>query len=286
MLSFIMRSFYSPLYSERVLELNASDERGIAVIREKVKNFAKLATGSVNSTTGETSSIPPYKLVVLDEADSMTAPAQAALRRTMETDMKSTRFCLTCNYVTRIIGPISSRCAKFRFRPLDNEVAVSRLRYIADCEKLGVSDETLNHLLDLCDGDLRQSITLLQSASRFVAPLSIEGFNEPVPITSAHLDELASVIPEKFEEALVSAAKGRNFEKIQLTIKEIIYEGFSALQLVSQLQSRVLKSTEISDLSKQKILDAIAEADACMVEGADEYLQLLSVGGQMIKALS
>lgn len=127
-----------------MLELNASDERGIGVIREKVKNFSKLAVSSGVEDDDQRSSslsLPAYKLIILDEADSMTAPAQAALRRLMETDMKTTRFCLTCNYVTRIIGPISSRCAKFRFKPLDSDVARSRLKFIADAENVDVSNE-------------------------------------------------------------------------------------------------------------------------------------------------
>ncbi|VUZ50591.1 unnamed protein product [Hymenolepis diminuta] len=140
----LARQLFGSQFSERVLELNASDERGIGIIREKVKNFSKLAVSSgVESDDQRSSSLslPPYKLIILDEADSMTAPAQAALRRLMETDMKTTRFCLTCNYVTRIIGPISSRCAKFRFKPLESDVARSRLRFIADAENVDVSNE-------------------------------------------------------------------------------------------------------------------------------------------------
>uniref|UniRef100_A0A0X3PWP9 Replication factor C subunit 4 n=2 Tax=Schistocephalus solidus TaxID=70667 RepID=A0A0X3PWP9_SCHSO len=277
----LARQLFGSLFSDRVLELNASDERGIAVIREKVKNFARLAVGSGGTSTSR--GPPPYKLVILDEADSMTAPAQAALRRTMETEMKTTRFCLTCNYVSRIIGPITSRCAKFRFRPLDNNVAKSRLRQIAEAESLSVSDATLDHLMRLCEGDLRQGITLLQSASLIVAPLDAKG--EKAEVTDKHLDELTSVVPTNFEISFLSATRGRNFEKLRSTVKDLLYEGFSALQLITQLQTTVLEAEDFTEPEKKRILEALAEADARLVDGADEYLQLLAVGGSMIKAI-
>ncbi|KAF6771364.1 hypothetical protein AHF37_10033 [Paragonimus kellicotti] len=137
----VARQIFGPLYSERVLELNASDERGIDVIRQKVRTFAHLAVAARSSGSSGTGSIPPYKLIILDEADSMTAPAQAALRRTMETETRTTRLCSTCNYVMRIIDPITSRCAKFLFHPLNSGVAQGRLRHIRDAEGLKVSDE-------------------------------------------------------------------------------------------------------------------------------------------------
>ncbi|MCL4129057.1 UNVERIFIED_CONTAM: hypothetical protein GTU68_009636, partial [Idotea baltica] len=130
------RELFGDIYKLRVMELNASDERGIQVIREKVKNFAQT---SVSSTKPNGQPCPPFKIIILDEADSMTNAAQAALRRTMEKQSKTTRFCLLCNYVSRIIDPLTSRCSKFRFKPLSEEVLLKHLKAI--CEAEGVKHD-------------------------------------------------------------------------------------------------------------------------------------------------
>ncbi|GAA51706.1 replication factor C subunit 2/4, partial [Clonorchis sinensis] len=243
-----------PLYSERVLELNASDERGINVIREKVKTFAHLAVSS-GTGMGSSGKIPPYKLIVLDEADSMTAPAQAALRRTMETETRTTRFCLTCNYVTRIIDPITSRCAKFRFRPLDNEVARDRLRHICDAERLDVEDEVLDHVLQLSHGDLRRAITMLQSVCQLWHPASR---TDHVHVTEDHLNEVAAVVPDKMINSLLKAATAGRFDDLQLHIKNILLEGHSAHQALYQLHTIALENETLTDDRKGPLLEALA----------------------------
>ncbi|KAL5033842.1 Subunit of heteropentameric Replication factor C (RF-C) [Batrachochytrium dendrobatidis] len=144
----------------RLLELNASDERGIDVIREKVKNFAKITVSAAHSNA------PPYKIIVLDEADSLTTDAQSALRRIMENYSKITRFCLICNYVSRIIDPLASRCAKLRFKPIPMPIVIERLELICSNEKLSFAPGALDFLATSCAGDLRKAITLLQSIKK------------------------------------------------------------------------------------------------------------------------
>jgi replication factor C subunit 2/4 len=157
------RQLFGPDFRKngRFLELNASDDRGIKVVREKVKSFAQ---GAISTANG----LPPFKIIVLDEADSMTGDAQSALRRMMENYSKVTRFCLICNYVSRIIEPVASRCAKFRFAPLERVSMASRVRYICEQENVrGAEDDAvIDTLLESAGGDLRKAINFLQSAKQ------------------------------------------------------------------------------------------------------------------------
>merc|ERR1712241_173893 len=143
------RDLFGDIWRSRILELNASDERGIAVVRDKIKTFSQQTVS--NSSNAK---IPPFKIVILDEADSMTKDAQSALRRTMEKEGKSTRFCLVCNYVSRIIDPITSRCAKFRFKSLSSDAIRTRLQMVCTEEKLQVKDdESMEALIESSEGD-------------------------------------------------------------------------------------------------------------------------------------
>ncbi|OAD54723.1 Replication factor C subunit 4 [Eufriesea mexicana] len=146
------RQLFGSLYRERILELNASDERGIQVVRNKIKTFAQLTPGGMRD---DGKNCPSFKIIILDEADSMTNAAQAALRRTMEKESHSTRFCLICNYVSRIIQPLTSRCSKFRFKPLGEDKIIERLEYICKMEGLKaekpiVPDKWLDELMEVC----------------------------------------------------------------------------------------------------------------------------------------
>lgn len=136
-----------------ILELNASDDRGIDVVREQIKNFA--STRNIYSSG--------FKLIILDEADSMTNQAQSALRRIIEKYTKNVRFCIICNYVSKIIPAIQSRCTRFRFAPLEIEQVESRLQTIIDQEQIDLTEDGKKALLRLSKGDMRRALNILQA---------------------------------------------------------------------------------------------------------------------------
>mmetsp|Transcript_13176 Transcript_13176/g.35872 ORF Transcript_13176/g.35872 Transcript_13176/m.35872 type:complete len:342 (+) Transcript_13176:130-1155(+) len=269
----IARQLYGPdLVKSRVLELNASDERGINVVREKVKAFAAGAVGA--PVAGYP--CPPYKLLILDEADSMTQDAQNALRRTMETYSKVTRFCFICNYVSRIIEPLASRCAKFRFKPLHETVMSERVNYICEQEKVQLSEESLATLGAVSGGDLRRAITTLQSAVRLGGPV----------VQRQTILDVAGQIPPEHIQQLLQACKSRSFQELQKQVDGAICAGYAAQQVMLQLQSLLLEDAGVSDIQKAGALEAMAVADKDLVDGADEHLQLLHVTSLLQKHLS
>ncbi|XP_077058660.1 replication factor C subunit 4-like, partial [Siphateles boraxobius] len=265
------RELYGPeLYRQRVLELNASDERGIQVVREKVKNFAQLAVAG-SRTDGKP--CPPFKIIILDEADSMTNAAQAALRRTMEKESRTTRFCLICNYVSRIIEPLTSRCSKFRFKPLANDIQQERLLEICGKENLKYSKDGIEALVKVSDGDLRKAITYLQSAARL---------NAEREITEQIIIEIAGVVPPKVIETLLQICYKGAFEKLELAVKDLIDQGFAATNVLNQLHEVIIEE-KLSDKQKSVVAEKMAEVDKCLADGADEYLQLLSLGSVIMQ---
>ncbi|CCM02853.1 uncharacterized protein FIBRA_04965 [Fibroporia radiculosa] len=297
----LSRQLFGPdNFRSRVLELNASDERGIAIVRDKIKNFARQTPrAQAVSSDGKTYPCPPYKIIILDEADSMTQDAQGALRRIMETYARITRFCLVCNYVTRIIEPLASRCSKFRFKPLDSTSTSSRLSQIALEEHISVTDEVVSTLINTSHGDLRRSITYLQSASRLAMST-----NPPTEITPSDIQEIAGVVPDTVindfaatlgVEVLVpnamdvdipATSRAKDFDGVKKKVKEIIRQGYSATQILSQLHDLVIEHPTLSARQKSRCALVFAEADKALCDGADEELWILEVGLCVHKALS
>jgi len=150
----LARELFGGDLSHDFLEMNASDERGIDVVRTKIRDFAR--TRPIN---GE------FKIIFLDEADALTNEAQNALRRTMESYTQTCRFILSCNYSSKIIEPIQSRCSVFRFRRLSRETVKKRLKYILDCEKVEYDDTGLDAVAYIAEGDVRHAVNILQSAA-------------------------------------------------------------------------------------------------------------------------
>ncbi|XP_057528092.1 replication factor C subunit 2 [Amaranthus tricolor] len=269
----IAHQLFGPeLYKSRVLELNASDDRGINVVRTKIKDFAAVAVGSAQRHGGYP--CPPYKIIILDEADSMTEDAQNALRRTMETYSKVTRFFFICNYISRIIEPLASRCAKFRFKSLPEQVMKSRILHICGEESLNLDSQALSTLSVISQGDLRRAITYLQGAARLYGS----------SISSTELISVSGVIPEDVVQKLLAACKSGNFDSADKEVNNVISEGYPVSQMISQLFDIIVEANDLSDEQKARIFKKLGEADKCLVDGADEYLQLLDVAGNTMRA--
>ncbi|KAJ7063140.1 P-loop containing nucleoside triphosphate hydrolase protein [Mycena amicta] len=288
----LARQLFGPdNFRNRVLELNASDERGISIVRDKIKNFARQTPRHTVASDGKEYPCPPYKIIILDEADSMTQDAQGALRRIMETYARITRFCLVCNYVTRIIEPLASRCSKFRFTPLDSSSSTSRLIYIADAEGVTADKPVIDALITTSSGDLRRAITYLQSASRLSSSTT-----PPTPITPIDIQEIAGVVPDSvvsdfaavlgIDSMQVDGASKKGFDLIQAKVKELIREGYSASQLLTQLHDLVVLHPTLTGRVKSNCAMVLAEADKALCDGADEELWILEVALNMYKVIS
>ncbi|KAI7892428.1 replication factor C subunit 2 [Mucor mucedo] len=260
----LANELYGPeLIKSRVLELNASDERGIQIVREKVKNFSR------NIVTNKVAGYPcpPYKIVILDEADSMTKDAQSALRRTMETYSKTTRFCIVCNYVSRIIEPITSRCAKFRFKSLPLQDLEDRIQLICAKEGVNLAPNTLQTLIECSGGDLRKAITFLQSG------YNLQGSE---PITPRMIEEMAGVIPHEMMQVLIDSWSG-NIQTIEKEVQNIMNEGYSGENIIQQIHKEIILDDNLSTLQKTRIYEYMSVADIDLVQGADEHLQILNL---------
>ncbi|KAL3492508.1 hypothetical protein BJX62DRAFT_224486 [Aspergillus germanicus] len=291
----LAKSLFGPaLYRSRILELNASDERGIGIVREKVKGFARVQLShptGLDASYFEKYPCPPFKIIILDEADSMTQDAQSALRRTMEQYSRITRFCLVCNYVTRIIEPLASRCSKFRFKPLDNSAAGDRLSLIAQTEGLSLEEGVVDKLIACSDGDLRRAITYMQSAARLVGAARSAGKDGDddeemkdqgsETITVRTIEEIAGVIPESILDQLIQSLQpkklGSSYEAVSKVVTDIVADGWSATQLLVQLYRRMIYNDAIPDIQKNKIVMVFSEMDKRLVDGADEHLSILDV---------
>jgi replication factor C subunit 2/4 len=269
------RQLFGDSYKTRILELNASDERGISVVREKIKKFSQV---TVSDTTPDGRRCPPFKLIILDEADAMTNAAQSALRRTMEKETRSTRFCLLCNYLSRIIPPITSRCSKFRFKPLNDEMVRTRLLHIVAEEKVKFHDGVIKALIKTSEGDLRRAITCLQSCVR------LKGKEHT--LTAEDVLEISGVVPDNWITKLYDACQTGNYDKIDTYVEEVSRNGFPAAKIIDQFFQFTLDAQDIDDNKKAKIFMKISECNYRLLDGASEYLQLMDFGTTVMRSVA
>lgn len=249
----IGRQLFGDTFQSNFLELNASDERGIDVVRSKVKDFAR--TRSIGEV--------PFKIIFLDECDALTKEAQQALRRTMENYTQTCRFILSCNYSSKIIDPIQSRCAVFRFKPLVEEEIYGIIDRIAKAEGIKVDKDAKRALYEISGGDCRRVENILQS-SAVVAD----------KITAQVIYSMASYAqPEDVSKILSLAYSGKFLDARKLLLDVMLKFGLSGLDMVQQIQKH-LATQDMPEKQKMILIDKCGEAEFRMTEGSDEYLQL------------
>ncbi len=269
-------------YKKKILELNASDERGIKVIREKVKMFAQqsIKTSTSLSNLQENQNLQ-YKIIILDEADTMTSDAQAALRCIIEKYSNMTRFCLICNHVSKIIEPIASRCAKFRFSNISEESIKDKLKVIIEKEKVNIDEDELDLLINLSDGDLRKSINYLQY-------YNIINDNNKVLTKEEKINKINNIcgIPEQIIiDNLWYYLLKNNFSELKKYIEYIFMEGYSGSTIIELLFNTIILENKIlinnnylfiNDYKKSKIIDEISNSQS-IFEGTCENTLLLKI---------
>lgn len=259
----IVKELFKDTWKDNYLELNASDERGINVVREKVKNFAR--TKSLGNVS--------FKVIFLDEADALTPEAQQALRRTMENYASSCRFILSCNYSSKIIDPIQSRCAIFRFKFLEKKDIEKVLQKIAEQEKLTISPNSVEIIYEGSGGDCRRSINILQSTAAISPSIT------PDLVSTV----IASTKPKDIKVVLDYALAG-DFESAREKLLDVMLkESISGEDVIKAIQKEIW-NMPIEPEIKVKLTEKTGETEFRIVEGSDPFIQLQALLASFVLA--
>ena len=249
------------------MELNASDDRGIQAIREKVKTFAQKIV-----TKLESKSLADFQIIILDEADLLTTDAQSALRRIIEDNSNQTRFCIICNYVSKIIDPIVSRCAKFRFNALSEESQINHLNNIAKQENMNINIEIINKIQKVSQGDLRKSINLLQTLSKISPSL----LNEEL------IDEICGIIPEDIIVKFMTDCSTKDSKKLKKTVNTFIENGHSIKALINQMGNYIMsEGYKLDEKKKYKLIYIIGETEKKLIQGGTPVIICLDLANKI-----
>ena len=259
----VVKTLFGASWRENYLELNASDERGIDVVRQKVKDFARTkALGDV-----------PFKVIFLDEADALTREAQQALRRTMENYTSTCRFVMSCNYSSKILDPIQSRAVVFRFQLLEKKDIKKRINLIAEREGLTISDDAFSALYESSEGDCRRVINLLQATASISPNITPDLVNTIV--SKAKPSDIKIVLDYALTGDFVNAKE----KLLDIMLKESI----SGQDVIKAIQ-REIWNLPIDDNLKVALTEKTGEAEFRLVEGSDEFIQLEALLASFIRA--
>ncbi len=247
------KELFGDTWRQNFNELNASDERGIGVVRGKIKNFAR------NAPIGKTA----FKIIFLDEADSLTTDAQSALRRTIEKYSHICRFVLSVNYSSKIIEPIQSRCTIFRFNPIKNDDVKKFIRKIASKEELEVTSDGLETLIFIARGDLRKAINILQV-----------GASVGKKITAEILYETSATAKPEDVKNLINSALAGNFMAARNQLYDLLIQyGLSGEDVIKQIHQTIY-DLAIPDENKVRLIEKTGETEFRLTEGSNEHIQL------------
>ncbi len=248
----IAKEVYGDDWQENFLELNASDQRGIDVVRDRIKSFARASFGGYD-----------HRIIFLDEADALTSDAQSALRRTMEQFSDNTRFILSCNYSSQIIDPIQSRCAVFRFSPLGDEAIEAQIEVIAEAEGIELTEDGMDALVYAADGDMRKAINGLQAAAVMGEVVDEEAV---YTITS-------TARPEEIHEMVTKALDG-DFTASRAQLDSLLKDvGIAGGDIIDQMHRSVWEF-DLTERQAVQLMERIGEADYRITTGANEQIQL------------
>jgi replication factor C subunit 2/4 len=264
-LAFGLELFGPRAINERILELNASDERGIDTVRDKIISFAK----ETISTPDPNYPSPPFKIIILDEADAITLDAQSALRKIIETSSRITRFCFTCNYIEKMIEPIVSRCIKFRFKPISEEALCTRLKLISRNEKLYLDDDIYKKIINTSEGDARRAIMTLQNIKY------IKNKNK-----SLNIDDLLGITNNNILEDIWNDIIKSNIKNILALTRNIKNKCINLNDLLLFSHNKILTS-KLQDTNKSNLLTTIINTETKLIEGGDEFINILYLLSQI-----
>ncbi len=262
----IAHELYGTNWKSFTLELNASDERGIDTVRERIKDFSRYSRSGFGNI--------PFALIILDECDQMTGPAQTALRRIMEIGSRTSRFILICNQSSKIIEPIQSRCAIFRFSRIDKQAMKEQLICIATKEKVNLLPEAAERIVEFSEGDLRHAINALQTASAYK-----EGVVDEKTVALV----IGEASPVQVQKMIRKALYG-DFMEARKTMYDIMGSyGFSGTEIIRQVQREIFKMSDLTAEQKADLSGVIGEYDFRLTEGANSDIQLSALLAQFSK---
>lgn len=267
-MALVMQLYGPRKINDKVLELNASDENGINVVREKIIKFANIVVGSVDPRYP----CPSFKIIILDEADSMTSEAQTALKKVMETTCDITRFVFICNYESKIIEPIKSRCAEFRFKPIPDDLMIEKLRDIAKQENMNIDDNIFKLITKICEGDARRSINTLQNIKY------VPDYNKKY-ITKEDIYDMTSYLDKSYLNKYWKIITRGKVKQLSDLVVEIINTGYPMNYILNCIKDKIIDSNRMSDQQISKLLIHLGKVERMITSGSDNYVQLLAVFG-------